>query len=533
MTVVVGVSQAQALAAWQQAEALFRASRLAEARALYATLVATPLAVPARLRLSVVASRLGDLHGATEEALAAFRAGAREPEMLETVAQRLLALGESEAFVACADAIERGGCTAIPVLAEFGRMLVTANRPAQARVILRRARDLGLDVPATRYLEALSLLQCGALDEAEAGLEACIRAQPGFARAHWALSKLRRQVPQRNHVERLEALVRDGSVSVEDQPALWFALFKELDDLGQSDRAWDALERGCVARRAKIPFDAAAEAALFERLQATCRGAFFEQTDVSAAAQGPVPIFIVGLPRSGTTLLERILGNHSAVADAGELPDFLWQMRWVANLPGPPRLDSALLDRVAAIDYGVVGQRYLGHTGWRASGRPYLTDKLPPNFLHVGFIRRALPQAKVLHLVRDPMDVCFSNLKELFASAYYYSYDLAELAGHYGRYRRLMAHWHEQAPGFVLDVPYAELVTDPQGTTRRILDFCGLPWEPECVAIENRAAPVTTASSTQVRESIHAGALGNWRRYAAQLEPLRRQLQDDGWLPGD
>jgi tetratricopeptide (TPR) repeat protein len=524
-------SQAAALGTWQRAEGLFKASRLDEAAALYEALVEGALGLPARLRLSVIASRRGDLQGATDHVLAAFRAGTREPELLESVAQRLLALGEAEAFAACADAIERGDCRSIPVLAGFGRMLVAANRPAQALVILRRARDLGLDVPATRYLEALSLLQCGELDAAEAGLEACIRAQPGFGRAHWALSKLRRQTPARNHVARLEALLGDGAAGVEELPALWFALFKELDDLDETGRAWEALQRGCAARRARVTFDAAAEAALFERLHAVCSGEFFDGP--AGGTQGaPVPIFIVGLPRSGTTLLERVLGNHSAVADAGELGDLLWQLRWAANLPGPARLDLPLLERAAGVDYGVVGRRYLAHTRWRAAGRPFLTDKLPPNFLHVGFIRRALPQAKVLHLVRDPMDVCLSNLKELFAAAYYYSYDLDELAGHYGRYRRLMAHWHAQLPGFVLDVAYADLVTDPEGTTRRILDFCGLPWEPGCVAIENRTAPVTTASSTQVRESIHAGALGSWRRYAGPLEPLRQRLQDDGWLQG-
>ena len=505
--------------------------QLVEARQAYQALFGGPLEVPARLRLSVVASRQGDLRGATEEALAALRAGPAEPELLETVGQRLLALGETEAFLRCAEVIERTDCRSIPVLAEFGRLLVSANRPEQAARLLQRARGIGLDTPATRYLEAVSLLQCGRMEEAEEGLEACIRARPDFARAHWALSKMRRQTTAGNHVGRLETLLAAGpALAPEDVAQLSFALFKELDDLGEAERAWEALARGGAARRRLVQYDGAAEQALFDRLRSVCSGHFFDVLASAEAVPGPTPIFIVGLPRSGTTLLERILGNHPAVADAGEIGDFFWQMRWVANLPGPARLDPALLERAGGLDFGLVGRRYLEHTQWRADGRAFFTDKLPPNFLHAGFIRRALPRARILHMVRDPMDVCFSNLKELFAAAYPYSYDLTELADHYGRYRQLMAHWHEQMPGAIHDIRYAELVADPEATMRRVFDFCGLSWEPGCLEIERRTTPVTTASSTQVRESIHGGTIGSWQRYARQLEPLRQRLQKDGWL---
>ena len=522
-----------ALAGWKEAEALMQRSMLAEARAEYRALVGGALEIPARLRLSVMASRQGDLQAATAEVLAAFQVGAREPEALEALARRLLALGEIEAFVRCAETIERSGCQSIPVLAEMARMLVSARRPAEALGLLRRARGLGLNTPATRYLEGVSLLQCGELDAAEAELEACVLARPMFARAHWALAKLRAQTPARNHVERLERLLRDGGgAQPADLPHLLFALFKELDDLGEPQRAWDALERGCRARRRLLEFDSAAEGLLFDRLRSVCSGRFLEGV-ASDPAPGPVPIFIVGMPRSGTTVLERVLGNHSAVADAGELGDFSRQMRWVANAPGPTRLDLALLDRAMSLDYGLIGRRYLEHTQWRAAGRPFFTDKLPANFMQIGFIRRALPQARILHLVRDPMDVCFSNLKELFAGAYPHSYDLIELADHYGRYRRLLAHWHEHLPGCVLDVSYEQLATDPERTARRILAFCGLAWEDDCIAIERRTTPVATASSTQVREPIHSAAIGNWQRYARQLEPLRQRLQQAGWLRDD
>jgi tetratricopeptide (TPR) repeat protein len=521
---------AVALAAWKKAEELLRGADLAGARTNYESLLGGPLAIPARLRLSVIQVREGDLRAATAGVLAALDPGTREPELLESLASRLLALGESEAFLRCAGVLARLDCQSASVLTGMGRLLVGASRPAEALELLRRAQSLGDDSPTRHYLSGIALLQCGEVEAAEAGLEACIRARPGFARAHWALAKLRRQDSGHHHVARLEELLReDASLAPGDRPQLLFALFKELDDLGEPERAWPALAQGCAEKRALLRYDPAAEERLFEGLLALAPERLPARADGPAA--GPQPIFIVGMPRSGTTLLERILGNHSAIADAGELPDFLWQMRWVANLPGPSRLDEALVERALGLDHSLLGERYLGHTQWRAGGRPFYTDKQPGNFLLLGSIARALPGARILHLVRDPLDLCFSNLRELFTDAYPYSYDQVELADHYARYRRLMAHWHAVLPGRILDVPYAGLVTEPESATRRILECCGLGWEEGCIAIERRTAPVTTASSTQVREPIHTGGLGHWRRYAGWLGPLRQRLVELGVLP--
>ena len=175
--------------------------------------------------------------------------------------------------------------------------------------------------------------------------------------------------------------------------------------------------------------------------------------------------------------------------------------------------------------YPELGRRYLAQTQWRAQGRRFYVDKLPPNWMLVGHLRRALPRAKVLHLVRDPMDVCFSNWRALFGDAYAYSYDFESLARHHAQYRRLMAHWHRVHPGFVLDVPYANLVNDTETICRRVLAFCGLPFEADCLDHTRNRSSVSTLSSAQVREPIHARGIGEWRRYATPLEPLRRLLE--------
>ena len=317
-----------------------------------------------------------------------------------------------------------------------------------------------------------------------------------------------------------------SSGSAVSVPFLAFALFKELDDLGDTGAAWAALQAGCQAKRSRLDYRLQEEVTAFQSLAKLP----IISPAVDAVGERPAPIFIVGMPRTGTTLLERILSAHPDVQDAGELDDLPLQMRWTANRFSKSLLDPAVIAAQAGQDPRVLGRRYIDHAAWRARGKSRFTDKLPSNFLHVGLIASALPGARILHMVRNPMDTCFSNLKELFADAYPHSYDIAEMAAHYGRYRRLMAHWHQQLPGVVLDVSYEDLVADPEATSRRVLDHCDLSWQPSLVQVQEHPGAVSTASSVQVREPIHQRAVGGWRRYEGQLEPLRQRLLADGWI---
>ncbi|MEO6104315.1 MAG: sulfotransferase, partial [Pseudoxanthomonas sp.] len=269
---------------------------------------------------------------------------------------------------------------------------------------------------------------------------------------------------------------------------------------------------------------AAAEDALFAAIGGTCDAAFCAPQ--AHRFDGPQPIFIVGMPRSGTTLLERILGRHSQVTPAGELADFSHQWRWVADQHGHRLLDEGLLAAADATDFVEVGRRYLQQTQWRAAGKAWFVDKLPPNFMLAGFIGKALPQARILHMRREPMDLCFSNWRALFGDSFGYSYDLATLAAHHRQYARLMAHWHAVMPGAIHDVDYVRLASDTETEARALLDFCGLPFEAGCLDDAGNDAPVATLSSAQVREPMRA-RVSEWRRYESQLEALRAQLQAD------
>jgi hypothetical protein len=243
-----------------------------------------------------------------------------------------------------------------------------------------------------------------------------------------------------------------------------------------------------------------------------------------------VPVFIVGMPRTGTTVLERILGGHAQVADAGELNDFQHAASLASDRFIQLPLGADDLAALATIDPQAIGRSYLERTAHRYAGKSHLVDKNPQNVFAAGLIAGALPQARILCLVRDPVDACFSNLKELFApGAYAYSYDLQELADHYARFRRLVEHWRAKLPQQFHVVRYEDLVADPASVSEAVLRFCGLPPDPGCVDITRNLSRAATASSSQVRQPIHARNVGAWRRYRQPLQPLVERLGQHGF----
>ena len=509
-------------ALWLQAQRDVARGDLSAARAGFESLLARlPRHAGAHALLASVLLAQGSVRGAAAHLRMAADALPTDPPFILRIAQALANLGEIDAALACLRHPALAGCADGRLQLARGHAYQGLGLNPQALACMERARTAGLDSPDFRYFRALQLQFNGRLAEAEAEMEACLRLGPTFGRASLSLARLRRQTPQSNHVDFLRRRLGEVPAGSEDHAAFEFALYKELEDLGDFDAAWQALERGNAVMHQRMGHDDAAEARLFDAL--------IDRRDTAGtighgATDGPMPIFVVGLPRSGTTLLERILGAHPQVTSAGELADLPRQLRWTADRPGHALLDEALLAASDTLDYALLGRRYLAQAGWRAQGRPCFVDKLPANFMLVGHIRHALPQARVLHLVREPMAVCFSNYRALFGEAYAYSYDLPALARHHARYRRLMAHWHASFPGFVLDVSYERLVHHTEATCREALDFCGLPFEPACLDHTRNRGSVSTLSSAQVREPIHARSLEAWRRYERQLEPLRQSL---------
>jgi len=506
---------------WSRAERYLNEGQIAAARVTLESLAqANPAHTDAHLILGGIAWEEDRIRDATGHALDAARALPADPTLIADICAALQQAGENLAARDLLDNPLLAQAKSVAVLARLAGFRYKLGQHAEALVLLDRAKAAGADTADFRFSRGMQLVFNGRLEEAEAELEACLRMRGAPARATLELARLRKQTPERNHLDDLARRAHTVAQAGEEQAAIQFARYKELEDLGRYDEAWEALAKGNALMFARQPHDPAYAERLFEKLMEICTPDFLRTDDT--VHEGPQPIFVIGMPRSGTTVVDRLLGNHPQVTLAGELDDFALQLRWAAN--HRTTFDEVILQRLPSLDYAELGRRYLAQTQWRARGKPFYTDKLPRNWMLAGLIRRALPQARMVHLVRDPMDVCFSNFRVMFADAFAHIYDLDALAAHYRQYCRVLAHWHAAMPGQILDVPYSDLVRDPETTMRRVLAFCGLEWDPACMDLTRNKSAVATLSTAQVREPIHARAFEEWRHYEKQLDGLRQAL---------
>lgn len=407
-----------------------------------------------------------------------------------------------------------------------------ANAHPRAADAFRRAVEALPRQASLRFNLATSLTAMGDIQGAIRECETCIALDPGFWKAHLTLAQLSKQSPEDNHVGRLLALLPKGEGNPEAELYLNLALEKEYEDLGESERAMRHLIAGKRAWTARLDRSGESDESLFEAVARACG-------PLPAAIEGfdsGEPIFIFGLPRTGTTLVERIVSSHSRIHSAGELQAFPIAFKRASKVGSRSILDSATLGATSRIDWAELGRAYLEGTRPLTGHTPHFIDKLPQNFLYAGLIARALPKAKMICLRRDPMDSCVANFRQLFAlssPSYNYSFDMLDTGRYYLLFDRLMTHWHETMPGRILEVHYEDVVENQEGTTRRLLDHCGLEWEEACLDFERNTAPVSTASAVQVRMPIYRTSLRRWKRYGALVEPLRELLLAGGVAVAD
>jgi len=399
-----------------------------------------------------------------------------------------------------------------------------------AEAIFERAVALAKNYAPYRYNLATCLVANGDIKRAEREIEHCLQLDPHHWSAHLTLAQLRRQTIESNHVERLNALLAGLNPTTPDNQALTClhsALSKEYEDLGRYAEAFEHLVGSKSAAGAGRNDSSHRDEAMFSAIT----GCFSRPITSVDGYRTSEPIFIIGMPRSGTTLVERIISSHPDVHSAGELLNFAMSVKHLSKSRSDNLIDEDVVRSMEGIDPVQLGELYLTSTRPATGQTPRFIDKLPHNFLYAGFIARALPDAKIICLRRDPMDTCLSNFRQLFSthsSFFDYSFDLLDIGRYYILFDRLVAHWQGVLPGRILEINYDKLVDSQESHSRRMLEFCGLSWDDRCLRFEENTKPVATASWVQVRSPIYRSSLKRWKKYEAQLGDLRALLLEAG-----
>jgi tetratricopeptide (TPR) repeat protein len=365
----------------------------------------------------------------------------------------------------------------------------------------------------------------GSLDQARQSFEAAITIRPSFVESHYNLSALKTYTVSDPHLAMLESVYgQREQLTPNARIRYGFALGKALDDIGQYDRAFAAYDEGNRIQHSMLPVDETRDDKLVDDIIQTFTHEFFAERQhvTGSTVQGKTPIFIVGMPRSGTTLLEQILCTHPSVYGAGELVELNEAISNSTNLQS--NQGSNFASNVVSLSpeqIKKIGDDYL-QSVWKLSPHSrYITDKMPGNFFYLGLIHLALPHAKIIHAMRDPIDSCFSCFSRLFNDTMEFAYDQGTIGRYYRRYITLMRHWHQVLPaGRILDLSYEEMVVDTEGQARRVLNFVGLPWNEQCLQFYKNDRVVKTASVAQVRKPIYKTSVARWKHFARHLQPL-------------
>jgi tetratricopeptide (TPR) repeat protein len=361
--------------------------------------------------------------------------------------------------------------------------------------------------------------------DSEAAYRQCLELDPKFGEAYWSLADLKTYVFSDAEISAMQSLLQGEGGEDEDQAQLHFALGRAFEHRQEYPRAFEHYAVGNARRRKTVPFDIRHFEEKTRRVIETFDAAFFAQR-AACGFPDPAPIFIVGLPRSGSTLVEQILASHSRVEGTFELPNVLTIVREFDHADAGHDAYPDNIRAVPADGFSMLGLRYLGETAAIRTGREHFIDKMPNNFSHIGLIHAMLPRAVIIDARRHPMDSCFSTFKQYFAEGQSFSYDLGDLGRYYRCYLDLMDHWDRVLPGKVLHLRYEELVQDPETQIRRLLEHCGLAFEPACLKFHETNRPVRTASAEQVRQPLYVSGVGYWKHFETELAPLRCALGD-------
>jgi tetratricopeptide (TPR) repeat protein len=409
----------------------------------------------------------------------------------------------------------------------LGVVYTQANAHEKAVEVFKKASMQMPTQASYRFNLATSLTFVGDIESAEREYLECLRIEPKYWKAYLALSQLRRSTGDSNNIEWFKSVLPAAVGDADGTMYLHLAISKEFEDIGLYSSSFEHLTAGKSAKKVHRSYTTQQDSVLFEALSES----FAELPKIINASKSNEPIFVIGMPRTGTTLVERILSSHSLVYSAGELQNFGVTLKRESGSRTPAVLDMDTVKLARTADWSRLGDVYIASTRPGTGKTPFFIDKLPHNFMYAGFIARALPYAKIICLRRNAMDTCLSNFRQLFAqsSPYYdYSFDLMDTGRYYLLFDKLMAYWRAALPGRIMEIDYETIVNSQEESTKRLLEFCGLPWEDACLRFESNQAPVATASAVQVRAPIYRSAVRRWKKYEKNLQELRELLEHAG-----
>ncbi len=487
--------------------------------------------------LSIAAEAQRDIARALKLVTQAATLAPGNPEYLAQQAKLLALSRQVNAAREAARAALRAGPARALTLDTLGVTLTRLGEHAEAAAALRRAVEKAPDNAQFHFNLASAEQFLGNTDAAREHYERAIELQPDFARAYWALSELEKNTPDPRRLASLEALFHEKTRSAIDRLYLGHALARGREHGGDFAGAFAALETAKAGRRASLNYLPEQDRTLFGSIIDS-----FQHPLPRASASrdtGWRPLFVTGMPRSGTTLVEQMLAAHPAVDTLGELQDFPLAIKTASGDRSAQMLNAEVIRGALGAEPAAIATQYResleAHAGSIANGTRYLIDKMPLNFLYIGFILRALPEARVVIVRRHPLDTCLSNYRQLFAvefSYYNYAYRLEDIAAYYVLFDRICRHWRELYADRVHVLNYEELVERPRQVIEAALGYLELPWSDTCLDFHRRGGAVTSASTVQVRQPLYRSAVGRWERYREHLSPAIEILRAGGVLAG-
>jgi len=464
---------------------------------------------------------LGENSRAVTEYRRAIELNPRQAVFFHQLGEVLIELYELDDAVDCfnqALAIDPENLVAMPGLGEAWNALGDLD---QAVFFYRKA--ISIDPANAKCYTQLGIAfeDHGEIDQAISTLREAIEINPALVSAYPVLARCKQFSRHDADMKAMESLFSRKGLNDKERSQLGFSLGKAYEDLGEYEKSIKFVLKAAGLKRKNVDFSIAETRARFERIKEVFSADFFQRFS-GVGDSDQTPIFILGMPRSGTSLVEQILASHPAVFGAGELEALSLVYKSMAKSIDGSQLDS-FPDALAGLDpdaFVRLGANYIRRIRRLSTAATYITDKLPHNFMRVGFIRAILPRARIIHCTRDPMDNCFSIFKTDFNKGHLYSYDMAELGQYYNLYRELMDYWKTTLPGFIYDQSYEELVSRQEEQTRGLLQHCGIPWDDACLDFHTTRRKLRTASNAQVVRPVYQGSVNLWTRYEKHLGPL-------------